>query len=178
MAKQIPEKIVGGDTFKVAYNASPYTAADGYYLEFHLTGPSGSPLKSTVTANTTDSSGAFELRIGPEQTANLIAGLYSYAVVATDGTDQYSIESGTTTVELRADLTAASDLRSHAQKVYDAICAVIEGRATSDVASYTIAGRTLTKIPLKELLALKDHYKELVAAEQGSKQKKMYVRFS
>lgn len=181
MSRQVPQKFLAGDTIKFTVEASPYSSTDGYGLSLKISGPSGSPQKTEYTATSNTSSATkFDLRIGPSDSANLAAGLYSYAVVASDNTDSYTIESGTVTVEVRADLSSASDLRTHNQKVYEAICALLEGRVTSDVNSYTIAGRTLTKMSVSELLKLKDHYKDLVAADQsvaGAGPKKLFVRF-
>jgi len=182
MARQIIQTLLAGDTYKRVFNASPYSSGDGYSLYLKLNGPSGSPQKSSYTANAnTTSSTLFDVRIGPDASANLAAGLYSYAVVVDDGTDQYTIESGTLTVEARADLSTASDLRSHNQKVYEAICAVIEGRASQDQQSYTVAGRTLQRTPLRDLLDLKKYYQQLVLEESGdisAGPKKLFVRFS
>ena len=173
----VPLKITAGDTLKFAYTGSSYSSTDGYGLTLKLTGPSGSPQKFSYNANTGNTATTFDFRVAPEATANLAAGIYSYALVADDGTDSFTVESGTVTVELRADLSANSDLRSHNQKVLEAIEALIEGRASNDVASYTIAGRSLAKIPLKELIDLRKYYKDLVREEQGQSRKKLYVRF-
>lgn len=181
MPRQVPQTFLAGDTIKFTFDATPYSSTDGYGLSLKLSGPSGSPQKTSYTANANTTSGTkFDVRITPAESANLASGLYSYAVVVSDNTDSYTVESGTLNVEVRADLSGATDLRSHNQKVYDAICALLEGRVTSDVASYTIAGRTLTKMSISDLLKLKEHYKELVASEQqkvGSGPKKLFVRF-
>lgn len=181
MSRQITNKMLAGDTYKLVFNAYPYSSADSFGLTLKLNGPSGTPQKYSFAANAnTVTATAFDIRVSPAASANLAAGLYSYAVVASDGTDQYTVESGTLEVEVRADLSAASDLRSHNVKVYEAICAVIEGRATQDQASYTIAGRTLTRTPIRDLLELKKHYKELVDNENeasGAGPKKLFVRF-
>lgn len=182
MARQVPQTLLAGDTFKFTYDASPYSSADGYGLSLKLTGPSGTPQKYSYNANAnTASSTKFDLRVAPSDTANLIVGLYSYSVVASDGTDEFTVESSTLKVEARADVSVDTDLRGHNQKVLDAICAVIEGRATQDQQSYTIAGRTLTRTPLKDLIELKKYYTDLVNQESGKAgagPKKLYVRFS
>lgn len=182
MARQVPQKLIAGDTFKFTFDATPYTSADGFSLSLKLNGPSGTPQKTTAAANAnTNSDTLFDVRVSPDVSANLAGGLYSYAVVVSDNTDSYTVESGTLTVEARADLSVNTDLRSHAVKVYESICAVIEGRATQDQQSYTIAGRTLIRTPLKDLIELQKYYKDLVASEQsaaGAGPKKLFVRFS
>lgn len=180
--RQVPNTVLAGDTIKFTYDANPYSATDGFNLYFKLNGPSGAPTKFSFTANAnTTSSTLFDVRVAPATSANLTAGLYSYAVVVGDGSDEYTVESGTLTVQPRADLSAATDLRTHNVRVYESICAVIEGRATQDQSSYSIAGRTLNRTPISDLLELKKYYGDLVAQEQGSSgagPKKLYIRFS
>ena len=55
---------------------------------------------------------------------------------------------------------------SHAQTVLDAIEAVIENRASLDQQSYTIAGRRLDRMPIADLLMLRDRYKAEVFKEE------------
>lgn len=178
MTRQIPETLVAGDTFKVVFDATPYSSADNFGLTLKLNGPSGTPVQNSFNATANVTATKFDIRLAPSVTANLTAGLYVYAVVASDNTDAYTVESGNITVEARADLSISTDLRTHNQKVLDAVNAVIEGRATQDQQSYTIAGRTLVRTPLKDLLELKKHYESAVHTEQGKGQKKLYVRFN
>lgn len=60
------------------------------------------------------------------------------------------------------DESTGGDHRSHAERVLEMIERVIENRASSDVQSYTIAGRQLAKMPLDELLTLRKQYREEV----------------
>lgn len=57
---------------------------------------------------------------------------------------------------------------SHATTMLAAIEAVLEGRITSDIEQYSIAGRQITKIPITELLVLRDRYKAEVAREEAA----------
>jgi hypothetical protein len=182
MTRQLANKLIAGDTYKQNIYASEYDNTDGWEVVLKLVGPTGSPIPYSFTTTVVDAT-TYELRLGPEVTAAFGKGNYSYALVAMkdllpSGTDEHTIESGVLEVELRADLNFDTDLRTHARKVLDAINAVIEGRATKDQESYTIAGRTLTRTPLRELLALQKTYEEKVMREeQGKLRNKLYVRF-
>jgi len=58
------------------------------------------------------------------------------------------------------------DLRDQIQ----AIETVLSGRITSDVENYSIAGRQITKIPITELLVIRDRFKrELISMEAAEK---------
>ncbi len=55
---------------------------------------------------------------------------------------------------------------------------VLTNRADSDVESYTIGSRSITKIPLNELMTWRDHYRSEVAREDaGGRTPTLKVRF-
>lgn len=56
---------------------------------------------------------------------------------------------------------------SHATTMLAAIEAVLEGRIDSDVESYQIAGRQITKIPFSELREMRDYYKSEASREKN-----------
>lgn len=73
----------------------------------------------------------------------------------------------------RGDFTAIVDLdvnqsdpRSHAEIMLDKIETVLQGRADGDVLSYSIAGRSLTKMSPEELLSWRDYYRREVIMER------------
>lgn len=55
--------------------------------------------------------------------------------------------------------TATGDQRGHAAATLAAIEALLEGRATKDQESYRIGDRELKRIPVPELLSLRDYYR-------------------
>jgi hypothetical protein len=55
-----------------------------------------------------------------------------------------------------------ADPRIHAEIMVDKIESLLAGKADSDVASYSIAGRSLTKLSFEELLAARDRYRREV----------------
>lgn len=84
------------------------------------------------------------------------------------------------------DATTAGDHRSHAEIMVDKIQSLIEGRADTDVVSYTIAGRMIAKMPLTELIKWRDYYRAEVEREKhaeaivngrGGKSNVLTVRF-
>ena len=68
------------------------------------------------------------------------------------------VDSGRTEITINLANTNA-DLRSHAKKVLDAIEAVIEGRATIDQSSFSLGGRSLSRMSVEELMTFRDRYK-------------------
>ncbi|MCP4371631.1 MAG: hypothetical protein GY797_26445 [Deltaproteobacteria bacterium] len=55
----------------------------------------------------------------------------------------------------------------------EAIEAILEGRIVSDVESYQIAGRQITKIPVTELLELRKQYKSEISIEEAKQAVKL-----
>lgn len=56
-----------------------------------------------------------------------------------------------------------TDPRSHAEIMLNKIESLLEGRADGDMSSYSIAGRSITKMTPEELLAWRDYYRREVA---------------
>ena len=59
-----------------------------------------------------------------------------------------------------------ADRRSHVKKVLDALEALLEGKASQDQLSYSIRGRSLSRMTPSELLEWRDKYKSEWAKEQ------------
>ncbi|MCX5619912.1 hypothetical protein [Bombella pollinis] len=64
-------------------------------------------------------------------------------------------------------LPAGADTRSQNRRTYDAICAVIENRASRDQQEYKIGNRELKRLPISDLLKLRAVFGSFVAQENG-----------
>lgn len=130
----------------------------------------------------------FSVEVAASTSSTHAAGVYAWQAQVVNGAEKYTVDQGTT--EVLANLfsgtaTAASDQRTHAKKVLDAIEAVIEGRASKDQEEYTIGGRSLKRTPIEDLLKLRQTYRDEVAAELAAERiangiglaKKIQVRF-
>ena len=53
-----------------------------------------------------------------------------------------------------------SDPRTHAEIMLAKIKSLLEGKADADVANYSVAGRSLTKLSFDELIKARDYYQE------------------
>lgn len=88
---------------------------------------------------------------------------WSAVVVRTSDSEAIEIATGMWTV-----FTSTSDRRTHAEVMVGKIESVLAGRADADVASYTIKGRSLTKLSPDELMRWRDYYKAEIALTGGS----------
>ncbi len=131
-----------------------------YVLRRHDTGA-----EIEITAG--ESGSDYLVEVPSATTAVHTAGRYVWQAYIIRSADSERVLIGTGTVELVANRdSSAADPRSHARKVLDAIEAVLENRATVDQQEYSIAGRSLKRMPIQELLVFRDRYKSEVASEE------------
>lgn len=159
----IPDSFTAGTTLAIAVALTAYPPP-GWSLVLLLRGPEQRDLASTPD----DTLHAFSVTAA--DTASWSAGAYWYSLRATDGTEVHEIETGTLTVTPDLAAVAADyDGRSHAEKVLEAIEAVIEGRASKDQDSYRINNRELRRTPISQLLKLRDVYRQEVRRARAAK---------
>jgi hypothetical protein len=92
-------------------------------------------------------------------------GVYQYAVTVTLAGDRTTVETGVITVQ--PNLATSGTRVSHLSKMLSAVESVLEGRVTDDVTSLSIAGRSITNIPVTELLELRAQYTKELAVLKG-----------
>ncbi len=157
--RNVPEKFYAGDTLKFDVPApsdgrETYRATDGWTLSFRLVGIAG-----TYSFDATADGDGFSVNVDASTTASWAPGFYSWTAYVTKSGERHIVGSGHMEILPNPVSASASDARSHVKRLLDAIEAVLEGRVTKDVESYTIGGRQLTRIPIPELLRLRDKYK-------------------
>lgn len=139
-------------------------ASDGWVLKFVAVGKLGA-FSITASADT-ENADDFLFSAAAAVTATYTVGEYQWQVVATKSPDRYTIATGIITLlDNIANRTTLYDNRSHVKKVLDAIEAVLEGRASRQDQSYTIAGRSLSLTPIPDLLKLRSLYKSEYESE-------------
>jgi hypothetical protein len=91
--------------------------------------------------------------------ASFTAGYYHWQLEATQTSsgNRIVIDTGAFTAVPDLDVNG-SDPRSHAEIMVQKIKSLLEGKADADVANYSIAGRSLTKMSFEELMRAKEHY--------------------
>jgi hypothetical protein len=158
---QEPDLLVVGDrwTWRRPDLVADYPTAD-YALtyEFHEDSGGGGSHKFTITA--TETTTDYIVEIASATTASYTAGEYNWYAFITRSSDsqRIAIDEGHTKLELDFTNTNA-DNRSHAKKVLDAIQAVLENRASQDQMAYSIAGRSLSRMSIDDLMRFRDRYR-------------------
>ncbi len=113
---------------------------------------------SNFTLTATESGDTY--LIETSSTTSYTAGNYNWISYITRSSDsaRIKLEEGFVEIQLNYATTTAS-VRSHAKIVLDAIEAVIENRANIDQSSMSIAGRSLSRMSIDDLLTFRDRYK-------------------
>jgi len=157
-----PDVLNVGDTWKWTKTLADYPASV-WTLTYRFKSATGG-FEITATASGDDHA----VNVPYGTTEGYAAGFYSWVASVLAAGERYIVDSGTCTLNpdyRSGTATAAYDGRTHARTVLDAIESVIEGRATLDQEAYEIAGRSLKRTPIADLLKLRQHYKTEVQSE-------------
>lgn len=98
---------------------------------------------------------------------DFVAGYYHWQleIIRISDNNRIVVERGSFTAIEDLDVNGA-DPRSHAEIMVDKIEGILQGKADSDVSSYSIAGRSLTKMSPSELTEWRDYYRKEFAKEK------------
>jgi len=163
-----PTEVVVGDfiQWKRSDLVDDYPLAE-YSAEYvaRITGGGSNEIKLPAT----ETGGTYLFTVDSATSADFAPGLYHWQLEVTQ------TSSGNRIVVDIGDFTAIPDMddnqadpRIHAEIMVDKIESLLAGKADSDVASYSIAGRSLTKLSFQELLDARDHYRREVVQHNNA----------
>lgn len=175
----IPATIRAGDTVKWRDEASRDNLGnpiDGgswsltYYLRTNHT-HEGATVAGVAIPGTVSGAG-WEFTISSATSADFVADQWFWQAIAEKAGEKVTIGAGQLTVLAAlsySGLPSAFDGRTQAQKDLDAVQAAVRALVSGGaVKQYTIAGRSLTKYDLADLLALESKLKAEVKREQAA----------
>ena len=155
--------VFAGMALSFTDSSSDYPASDGYTLKYSITNA-----QRTYTLESTADGDDHDFAIATATTGGWIPGKYRWTAYADLAGELYAIGAGD--VEIKADPTSAGDQRSHVEKVLDAIETVLEGKASSDAASLSIGGKSISRYSPAELREWRKEYRrELKAMRRAEK---------
>lgn len=161
----VPEELHVGERW--AWTNSEITATyptSLYTLRFRMCLQKSSHQAINITASKTGSKHIVE--VGQSTTSSYTLGLYWWQAVIVRDSDSEELVVADGYLDVLADLDDhTGDTRTHNYKVLQAIQATIEGTATKDQSNYSVAGRSLSRRPISELLELKKEYQRLWEAD-------------
>ena len=159
-----PSEVVVGDFIQwkrsdliADYPPAEYTAT---YIA-RITGGGASEIQ--ILGTNYNSGEAFLFTVSSTTSANFTPGYYHWQleIVRNSDSNRIVVDRGAFTAIVDLDVNG-SDPRTHDEIMLTKIQALLEGRADGDVESYSIQGRSLTKIPIKELIEWERHYRQRV----------------
>jgi len=124
----------------------------------------GTTSSSQISLTATESGSEYQLTAAASATASWTVGDYAWNLFVSDGTKHQRLDHGT--FEVRPNwATSTTDPRSDAQKNLELIENVLYGRVQGDVSSYSVAGRSLSKMSPTELIEFRDFFARKVEME-------------
>ncbi len=176
-----PSSFYKGDNVSWTKTLADYPASI-WTLTYYLRGA------SSLDINCTDDGDDHIATISDSQSAGLEVGDHWWQLIATKTGERKTIANGQLSVlQSLSDVSGAHDGRSHVKITLDNLNAMIENRATLDQQSYSIAGRSLSRMTPDEILKWRDTYaakykkeKDDIDIANGKKVKKskVQVRFN
>lgn len=157
----VPTEVVIGDfiQFKITQFSSDYdnTLFTMRFVARISTGGS-SEIKVDATALEDD----YLFTIASATSAAFTVGEYHYQLEIERNSDNERIVVDRGQITVSTDFDDNVDPRHHAEIMLDKIESILEGKADSDVSSYSINGRSLSKFSPDELVQWRDYYKREV----------------
>ena len=162
----VPSAIYAGDTLLFELAGGNYPANESWTLTADFRASEATAITAVASADSDGTSHLFN--VAAATTAQWLPAVYRGIIRASNGSHTATIWTGTLEVlSDYAQMESGTDTRSHAQKCLDAIESVLEGKATRDALSTTIAGQSITRMTFDELLRAKTFYQSVVDQENA-----------
>lgn len=124
---------------------------------------------------TDNGDGAFLITVDASASGAFKAGTYAVRASITSGGIRYQLDGQAGNPDYRFNVAVQEDFatqlsgidaRTHAATMVEAIEALLEGKATKDQMSYSVGDRSISRIPIPELIQLKEYYERQLNDEQ------------
>lgn len=159
----VPTEVVVGDfiQFKITEFSDDYSNSL-FTMRFVARISTGGATEVKVDA--TASGDDYLFSIPSATSADYTVGTYHYQLEIERNSDSERIIVDRGEIDIVTDYDNQIDPRYHAEIMLGKIESILEGKADSDVSSYSIAGRSLTKLSPDELVQWRDYYRREVSA--------------
>ena len=159
----VPTELVVGDfvQFKITQFSDDYPNSL-YTMRFvaRIATGGSSEIKFDATASDSD----YLFTVSSSLSEDYDVGHYHYQLEIERNSDNERIVVDRGELDIVTDFDNQVDPRHHAEIMLSKIESILEGKADSDVSSYSIAGRSLTKLIPEELVQWRDYYRREVSA--------------
>ncbi len=154
-----PDTLVVGDRITWRKKDLATTYPSSAYTVAYVSRVSSGGGTHEFTVNGTEDGTDYLFTITSVASASFDTGHHHWQLEITRTSDSERIVIQTGSWDIITDLDNNVDPRTHAEMMVDKIETVLEGRADADVLSYSINGRSLSKIPPQELVEWRDYYR-------------------
>ena len=169
-----PTEIVVGDfaQWKRSDFAADYPTSSGFTAQY-VARIEGDVTEIKIPQSVLSTDDYYLFAVSSSNSASFSAGTYKWQleVTQTSSGNRIVLESGEFKIAADMDVSGA-DGRSHAAVMVTKIESLLAGRADSDVSSYAIAGRSLTKLSFTELIEARNYYASEVVKEKAKDRSK------
>jgi hypothetical protein len=156
-----------GDTWQWTLSPPDFSPGQGFTLSYQLTGKTAISFTPTPSVPLNN----YSVAVPAATTATVGAGRYRWVLRATDGAGVITtVDSGHLVVNANPNVAALTDGRSHAEQMVALLESEIQARIKGDGSanlSYSIEGRSISKIPTTELYQLRGKYRSEVARQSN-----------
>ena len=165
-----PENLVAGERWACLRDdlAGLYPPAS-YSLSYIARSHGGASTEFLITA--TEAEDTYFVEVPSATTADYPQGHIHWQAWITRTSDSERLKVSEGHWEVAYDYDVNHDPRTHAEIMLEKIQSLLEGRADSDVANYTIGNRSLTKLSIPDLLKWRDYYRLEVKREEQEMRK-------
>lgn len=157
-----PESIVAGSY--VAWRRELDLDSTLYSVSYRLTPTAGgTPL--TLTGTTIDGGAVWSFHALSAVTGAWREGEYRWDIIVTRISDSEKALTETGVIRV---FVSTADRRTHAEVMLAKIESLLSGRADDDIDNYTIKNRSISKMPVTDLIQWRDYYRAEIARTGGS----------
>jgi len=122
---------------------------------------------SQVITATDNGDGTHLVEIDDAASVLFVPGIYRYQVNVTDGSNRFSIRTGVIeALPNYADAGDGLDDRSPNARIYDAITAILVGKASTDQSSMSVEGRSLSRYSWEELMSARGAHAHMLTDDE------------
>lgn len=111
-----------------------------------------------------DGSGGHVVTLSQAETAAFAAGQYRWQAYVEQGAERRTVAASS--IQVINSLDTAQDTRTHNETVLEALQAVMENKASQDQLKISIAGKTLDRFTLDDIIKATAYYEGKVRADQ------------
>ena len=147
----LPQSFPAGTTVEYTKTPTDYPASDGWTLTLYLAGASVTSVEAVADGD------SFVVTISATKTlatSGFQPGLYKWIERVSKAAEVFELDAGIVTILEDLSTAAGGDAQNWIERAVVALRAHIEGRLPAGMETYSIAGRSVAKMPIKEAVDL------------------------